>query len=1784
MEGIIKVGYAFPETKKWINPNNQEEYLTIYEEPRWSFENDKEILEILKNSDPAYYEDLQKLMKEYPDEHFSFSLGKSLRYNEGKFYQADKNNPHDYSLETIQEKLDNTFIFRYWNNYDDHKIDLNNHVDWYEITIKDKTLSKKLNDMIYEHVNDNIINYNYYKHWREKELTELLRENLNSVTENVHETEYGYYLEGSVINDKLKAYLDLPQTNREFLLFKTYHTDENKNINFTNSNNELYIDEIVLDDDEIWETKTTNKLSYYAPKEVVNIVSNFYDNYISDVIKPIAPQLALEVISKEEFTYANSTKKAYTDYVIRTEKGIIDEINGTNNLFEENDIPVIMCRIPTDSFSNTEFYLSKYNLNSLTENEKLNEIEKNKSGKIEITDVDLLSQITGNINWYNKNERIDAAINLIKEKYHTAEGREYLQEINSYDYKEKEHLVDSVLGMLKEHYNEENKLITLETSKDDTQTIENFYTAEDLEILIKARDAVKYGVDSLEFTRPNAEQINKGIENSLDFDILTKGYDIFGSLEGYNLNGKILQNISNIERIDVMEVFTSDDEAAKQYEFDSQSKLLKEGLDIWIGDNDVKFYSIPDTPENRDELKEYLLDKPLTHKFDFKEFTEENFNKMKSDLLNKNFNDYMYGSIHLGSMSIDFQQREEGLIDIDLYTLGEDGIGGYISFDLSKEIPYSEFFLTQINKIDIENLDYKDFINWSKEFLVDRIESLCGQDLLAEARRPTVDWNDEKEVTQLYSSKLGEKLLNVVQNNPLSMSNIDKNEALELLSKGADAKEALLFTAADANLYENCHWLINHLPKGAEKYFTDKDFADKMFELSKASVILDEETWTAVSDIGYKGFEEIAVLCGRKEEAEKYYKEILEKHTELTKETSKEQQLSSQEEKEYQEYLNDNKISDPEMNRRIDSGEIFGTYEEIEKENTINNSDEFSRYSLIGNKKEITKEELDEIIEYNPESIDIKSLKKYTEKKYIDLSKEEKNSLINDLLKDDYLKYKNCYISRSKLLYDSSETLLKEVSILDKLNDMGYEIYLLPYAYARDKMDCYQKSTDSISDNKFIEFKTTPSTGKNAGLNAYKSSRLQAENVFISLVNETSEQRVINNIYGYINESKRKSETEQNFEGFVFLNFEKDNKIVLYNFDKEGKAVRLDNPSHENLQKFLQEVEFKKNKGIKNDSQVLENPTNERSSLPNKNIHDIDSNVNKISETSISYMPHREVINNAKAARAAYCLPVLKGEKKGLWKAFNDFKRHGVFDIQGHSISTDKDGHITDNGFKQLATAMDIYRDKRFESARYVFLDKDGNIKDQLALSTFMPNHSISKLNETFEQVVKYAQASSTRVAFVHNHPSGNIEASLDDIRFTKNLEEYLNRNGKDLFAGHIILDHNTFNCFKPGNDWQPVSFNTTEKDRFEKENVPEFTKTKIDSVDNLLSIAKSINDTNEYNKNWIPVVFSRTDASIGGIEYFSKDYFTQNKSEDIQKDLQNIGLRCGSNRAIPVIPKEISYDEKLHSEVINKFRDGCFYDFALGNRTAKDFNLENMSTELFNYTVKEMQTNTMVESTFELPKVDKKEIGVSSKVAENTNYYKKENIQPVDLSSYIDKSKSTEVFKHDFMLNKKFVPPFVFADNNCYIRCNAKDLKINSALKLNPEKRVDVIVTKAQFAKIISDEKLKEKISKLEEYKKTKKPITPLEVASAKMSTEQEELILAQDPHLNFTDRKLTYNAMYKEIMTDVSKLDKEKAENALTLIKQSDKDFEQIKKDFIQTNGNFSKATKNQNEVIDY
>ena len=626
--------------------------------------------------------------------------------------------------------------------------------------------------------------------------------------------------------------------------------------------------------------------------------------------------------------------------------------------------------------------------------------------------------------------RIDNARNIILSKYMDSEvaaisRKDTERAINNYGLQE---IIKNTLSNIKFNYEMSGSFVTTEFYDHGNKTLFCDYSFTDIEALIKGYDALAYGKESLSFQRPDALQLKEAFENGdWEFDDILKGYAVFDGLNGE----KVPEHIC---RIDDMMVFDSDNEAAQQWAVDNRSSLLVNGVDICIAGSDKQYLDFIDTPENRELLKDNLLDKPLADKFDFSGFSEEQFNKFKEELLsgkevhdykgtikigsvdieivhneadgfidtnlyvlgedtgysneafipyshydgnqfayqmitdntyeefkanfkawfihdlfelemsdsetiarevsrpnvdwkdfsqanelfrkklekelldkniilpeeNFNWNEFskedfnslkndlkynsyhdghVYGSIHLGSISIDLTMRNKGEIDVDTYILGEEGVGGEIELD-DAVIPYSEGILFTLPYAHIENLNFNDFKKWIQNYIVNEVlRSEDSKELLKEISRPTIDWDNKAECCELYSLKLGEKLNDVFNRNPLSMNIEDKNEALKLIDMGANAKEVLLNAAADANIFENCHWFMQNIPENdLKEYFSDKEFAQQMFNKAKDSVTLDEGSWEAASDIGYDGFKEIAQYCGRINEAEKYYQELLLKH------------------------------------------------------------------------------------------------------------------------------------------------------------------------------------------------------------------------------------------------------------------------------------------------------------------------------------------------------------------------------------------------------------------------------------------------------------------------------------------------------------------------------------------------------------------------------------------------------------------------------------------------------------------------------------------------------------------------------------------------------------------------------------------------------------------------------------------------------------------------------------------------------------------------------------------
>ena len=327
-------------------------------------------------------------------------------------------------------------------------------------------------------------------------------------------------------------------------------------------------------------------------------------------------------------------------------------------------------------------------------------------------------------------------------------------------------------------------------------------------------------------------------------------------------------------------------------------------------------------------------------------------------------------------------------------------------------------------------------------------------------------------------------------------------------------------------------------------------------------------------------------------------------------------------------------------------------------------------------------------------------------------------------------------------------------------------------------------------------------------------------------------------------------------------------------------------------------------------------------------------------------------LTESELKRDEIIFPVLNGKESGMYKSFKDFAEHGVFDVQGKSVELDDSGRISETGWSQLQAAMEIYRNKQFETFRYVLINREnGEIKDQLAVKSYSPNRcAVSTPDlQTIKQVITRAEELDCMVAAVHNHPSGNTAESSFDAELTESLKRALtNGNGLCRFAGHIILDHDTFNLYTPQNGWK-IKLNSNaygnSEDKLLNKNFA-FLKDSVDYTWQLENVAKKINDKNNWNDNFIPVVFADSLNHVSGIKLYDKSFF-DNEPQKIRNELQFSGLEANSVKAFPVITKNFSetmsaVDELLFEDKLkNLVEHSAFIDAALPESTVTEkFNI----------------------------------------------------------------------------------------------------------------------------------------------------------------------------------------------------------------------------------------------------
>lgn len=339
-------------------------------------------------------------------------------------------------------------------------------------------------------------------------------------------------------------------------------------------------------------------------------------------------------------------------------------------------------------------------------------------------------------------------------------------------------------------------------------------------------------------------------------------------------------------------------------------------------------------------------------------------------------------------------------------------------------------------------------------------------------------------------------------------------------------------------------------------------------------------------------------------------------------------------------------------------------------------------------------------------------------------------------------------------------------------------------------------------------------------------------------------------------------------------------------------------------------------------------------------------------------------------------------------------------DIIGKQFETDSAGKPTLEGMKQLSKAMEIYSDKHYETARYLFV-KDGVIIRHKTVTAQIPASTIIKPDEKFLYDLKsYAEETGSKIVFLHNHPSGYVEPSKADIELTEYLTNFFEESkNSNLFCGHIILDHGTYGLYdSKDRSWKalindeikPLSeisknYKIQLTEHKKKASFNEDYTISEQSLKELSEYAKSCDSGEIWNtKDWIPSFLLTGNGIVTSLEYINTVEFL---NEDVLSEkLKFLGRKYGSENIImlPADKQQFLICER-YAQDSGKIKD-VFLDNKDGTFEFSDFHNGNIFNDLRKDEIIVTDTNDISE------KVNEK-IFYEQSVNKNTNkQYNKEN------------------------------------------------------------------------------------------------------------------------------------------------------------------------------------------------
>ena len=94
---------------------------------------------------------------------------------------------------------------------------------------------------------------------------------------------------------------------------------------------------------------------------------------------------------------------------------------------------------------------------------------------------------------------------------------------------------------------------------------------------------------------------------------------------------------------------------------------------------------------------------------------------------------------------------------------------------------------------------------------------------------------------------------------------------------------------------------------------------------------------------------------------------------------------------------------------------------------------------------------------------------------------------------------------------------------------------------------------DTITDNRVLELKYTP---ENVQGN-YRKAKHQASDVFTHIKNDITKENALAQIKRAVRSIQQNNKAKISFEGRVYLYFEKNDYLALFEFDKDGVCTEM---------------------------------------------------------------------------------------------------------------------------------------------------------------------------------------------------------------------------------------------------------------------------------------------------------------------------------------------------------------------------------------------------------------------------------------------------------------------------------------------------------------------------------------------------------------------------------------------------------------------------------------------------